>query len=207
MGYPEDTLAPDEQLVLHSHPHWKMLLIPALVFILATGIAGVALGLAFGNLDDTIQTVALIAIAVIWLALVAWQTVAPLISWRTTHFVVTDRRVMTREGIVTRSGIDIPLSRINSIQFRHGLIDRMVRTGTLIIESASDDPLEFDDIPNVEKVHSLLYHEVFDATNDDDGRSWDQRGDQYGGRRGDQYGGRRGDPRDGGPAGEPHYRR
>ena len=62
-----------------------------------------------------------------------------------------------------RTGIDIPLARINSVEFRHGLIDRMVRTGTLIIESASQDPLEFNDIPQVERVHSLLYHEVFDT--------------------------------------------
>nr|MCH9721418.1 PH domain-containing protein [Actinomycetes bacterium] len=47
--------------------------------------------------------------------------------------------------------------------FSHGLIDRMVRTGTLVIESASQDPLEFFDIPRVEQVHSLLYHEVFDT--------------------------------------------
>ncbi len=46
---------------------------------------------------------------------------------------------------------------------RHGLSDRLLRTGTLIIESASQDPLEFHDIPRVERVHSLLYHEVFDT--------------------------------------------
>jgi hypothetical protein len=32
-----------------------------------------------------------------------------------------------------------------------------------VIESAAQDPLEFDDVPQVEQVHSLLYHEVFDA--------------------------------------------
>jgi hypothetical protein len=39
----------------------------------------------------------------------------------------------------------------------------MLRTGTLVIVSSSDDPLEFDDIPDVQRVHSLLYHQVFDA--------------------------------------------
>ncbi|AHK30187.1 hypothetical protein Pd630_LPD02964 [Rhodococcus opacus PD630] len=29
MGYPEDALAEDEELLLHRHPHWKMLLLPA----------------------------------------------------------------------------------------------------------------------------------------------------------------------------------
>jgi membrane protein YdbS with pleckstrin-like domain len=69
---------------------------------------------------------------------------------------------MYRHGLFTRSGIDIPLARINSVEFRHGVLDRMVRSGTLVIESASQDPLEFDDVPQVEQVHSLLYHEVFD---------------------------------------------
>jgi hypothetical protein len=32
--------------------------------------------------------------------------------------------------------------------------------GTLVIESASDEPLEFDDIPQVERVHSLLHQDV-----------------------------------------------
>jgi hypothetical protein len=49
------------------------------------------------------------------------------------------------------------------VEFRHRLLERMVRTGTLIIESAPQDPLEFHDIPQVERVHSLLYHEVFDT--------------------------------------------
>lgn len=38
---------------------------------------------------------------------VVWLTVAPLLRWRTTHFVVTSRRVLVREGVLTRSGIDI----------------------------------------------------------------------------------------------------
>jgi uncharacterized membrane protein YdbT with pleckstrin-like domain len=84
-------------------------------------------------------------------------------AWLATHFVITDRRVMYRHGVLTRAGIDIPLARINSVEFRHGLLDRMLRTGTLVIESASQDPLEFNDIPGVERVHSLLYHEVFDT--------------------------------------------
>jgi uncharacterized membrane protein YdbT with pleckstrin-like domain len=65
--------------------------------------------------------------------------------------------------LLTRSGLDIALSRINSVEFVHGFIDRILRTGTLIIESASQEPLEFYDIPRVEQVHTLLYHEVFDS--------------------------------------------
>ena len=44
-----------------------------------------------------------------------------------------------------------------------------MRSGTLVIESASQDPLEFDDVPQIEQVHALLYHEVFD---DDRAQPW-----------------------------------
>src|SRR5690349_10290960 len=78
-----------------------------------------------------------LVILALWLLVVGWLTVWPFLNWVTTHFVITDRRVMFRHGVLTRQGIDIPLARINSVEFRHGLIDRMVGTGTLIIESAS----------------------------------------------------------------------
>jgi hypothetical protein len=71
---------------------------------------------------------------------------------------------MVRQGVLTHTGRDIPLTRISSVQFRNGLWDRVLGTGTLIIDSSSHEPLEYDDIPQVEQVHSLLYHEVFDAT-------------------------------------------
>ncbi|MGH3624948.1 MAG: PH domain-containing protein, partial [Sciscionella sp.] len=108
-----------------------------------------------------------IAIVVLALILIAWLTLAPLIRWRTTHFIVTTDRVMAREGVLNRTGLDIPLSRINSVQFRHGLVDRIFGCGTLIVESASDEPLEFDDIPQVEYVHTMLYREVNDNQDDD----------------------------------------
>jgi uncharacterized membrane protein YdbT with pleckstrin-like domain len=164
MGYPENVLAADEHVVLHRHPHWKRLIGPVLILLVVTALA--AFGAGFVNQTDwrsTARTVVLLVIAAIWLVVVGWLTLWPFLNWWTTHFVITDRRVMFRHGLLTRSGIDIPLARINSVEFRHGLVDRILRTGTLIIESAAQDPLEFNDIPRVERVHSLLYHEVFDT--------------------------------------------
>jgi uncharacterized membrane protein YdbT with pleckstrin-like domain len=164
VGYPDNVLAADERVVLHRHPHWKRLIGPILVLLLATALA--AFGAAVVNNTDWgagAKNVVMAVIGVVWLVVAGWLVLWPFLNWRTTHFVITDRRVMFRHGLLTRQGIDIPLARINSVEFRHGLIDRMLRTGTLIIESASQDPLEFHDIPRVEQVHSLLYHEVFDT--------------------------------------------
>jgi uncharacterized membrane protein YdbT with pleckstrin-like domain len=164
MGYPNNVLADGEQVVLHRHPHFKRLIGPVLVLLVTTALASFAAAVVSRTgWDPRAQQVVSAVIAVIWLVLVSWLTLRPFFDWLTTHFVITDRRVMYRHGVLTRAGIDIPLARINSVEFRHGLVDRMLRTGTLVIESASQDPLEFHDIPGVEQVHSLLYHEVFDT--------------------------------------------
>jgi uncharacterized membrane protein YdbT with pleckstrin-like domain len=166
VGYPDKVLAADERVVLHRHPHWKRLVFAVLVLEVATGVAVFVTAVVYQQATSwgqTAQNVVYGVVWAIWLVLVGWLSLWPFLNWLTTHFVITDRRVMFRHGLLTRSGIDIPLARINSVEFRHGLVDRMLRTGTLVVESASQDPLEFSEIPQVERVHSLLYHEVFDT--------------------------------------------
>lgn len=162
MGYPDNVLADDELVVLHRHPHWKRLVGPVCALLVLTALAAfTAAVVSRTGWDSTARQVVSLVIAGLWLAGVGWLVVRPFVSWRSTHFVITDRRVMYRHGLLTRAGIDTPLARISSVEFHNGLAERMVRAGTLVIDSASQDPLEFHDIPQVEQVHSLLYHEVF----------------------------------------------
>ena len=175
MAYPDDLLTDGEEVIVHKHPHWKMLILPVLIFLIVVG-AGSYLAALIADLSW--HSAGWIALAALGVGLIVWLTLAPLIRWRTTHFIVTTDRVMVREGVLNRTGLDIPLARINSVQFRHGPIDRMFGCGTLVIESASDDPLEFDDIPQVEYVQTLLYREVSDYSHD--AANGDSSGDRYG---------------------------
>lgn len=159
MAYPDNVLTEGEQVVIHKHPHWKMLILPVLIFFVVVAACAFLAALAR---TQSWHLIAWYAIVVVGAVLVVWLTIIPFLRWRTTHFIVTTDRVMVRDGVLNRTGLDIPLSRINSVRFVHGLIDRIWGAGTLIIESASDEPLEFDDIPDVEYVHSLLYREVND---------------------------------------------
>jgi uncharacterized membrane protein YdbT with pleckstrin-like domain len=155
--YPEGLLVGDEQVIVHKHPHWKTLMFPVLALLLIVGFGSYLAALVAGS---SWQSYGWIGLAVVGGMALWWLTVVPLLRWRTTHFVLTTMRVLVREGILTRRGIDIPIHRINSVQFRQSLIDRVLGSGTLVIESASDEPLELDDIPYVERIHSLLYYEV-----------------------------------------------
>lgn len=170
MAYPDSLLGEDEHVVVHHHPHWKMLLLPVLLFLLlvAAGTYGAALaaGLSW-------HLPVWIAIGAVGGLLVIWWTLTPLLRWRTTHYVITSHRFMVREGVFTRTGVDIPKWRINSVRFTQSLSDRVLGCGTLVVESASDEPLEFDDIPDVQRVHTLLYHEINDGSDDEHG--WERR--------------------------------
>jgi uncharacterized membrane protein YdbT with pleckstrin-like domain len=87
----------------------------------------------------------------------------PIARWRTTSYELTTRRLRLRSGIVSRSGRDFPLIRISDVSFQHGLIDRILGCGKLIVESAGEHgQLVLNEIPHVQRVQSTLFQLVED---------------------------------------------
>ena len=164
MALREDHLTDGEQVVLRLRTHPKVLLLAGVWALLLVA----ALVLLWWVLRDTDAYVLSMWVAGgVALVLAAWLVGLPVLRWRSERFTITNRRISHRHGILTRHGRDIPLHRINDIALEKGLLDRVLGCGTLIIESASDEPLEFDDIGRVEKVHSMLYREINDNPADD----------------------------------------
>lgn len=157
MAYPDDVLVDGEQVVLHRHPHGRTVVVPVLLLLLVVGLGSY---LAAVVRSQTWAPWAWTALLVVGVVLVGRYTVLPVVRWRTTHFVVTTRRVLVREGVVTRHGMDIPLDRIDGVRVRQNLAGRALGSGTLVVESAAAEPLEFDDIPGVDRVHAQLHREV-----------------------------------------------
>ena len=79
------------------------------------------------------------------LAAIVW-TVVPFLRWWTTTYTFTDRRIITRRGIITKSGHDLPLSRINNVAYARSLSDRVFGCGSLELTTAADEPVVLDDI-------------------------------------------------------------
>jgi membrane protein YdbS with pleckstrin-like domain len=153
--YPESVLATDEKIVERFHPHW-VTLIPATLWFLLICAAGGA-GIAFAPGEGTGRTVVLVAILVVGLSLLATLTITPWVRWRTSHYIFTTHRVLIRRGVFTHSGRDIALQRITDVAFRQTLWDRIVRAGTLIIESAGEQGQEvLHDIPRSNRQQQLL---------------------------------------------------
>lgn len=154
MGYPKKLLSEGETVVLETHPHWKTLVLPVLVLLATLGAAG----FLWAVIDDEIGRYVILAAAVL---LLLFFFVIPFLRWRTTLFVITDDRVVVRSGILTRTGRDIPLTRVNDITFTHNVVERVLRCGTLVVESAGErGQVELNDIPRVEHVQRTLYELV-----------------------------------------------
>jgi uncharacterized membrane protein YdbT with pleckstrin-like domain len=154
VDYPDDLLAEGEQVVVHARPHWKTLVGPVSAFLVTVGVTIYLAGLIG---DDTWAGWGWIVLGVLVVAAVVWLIVVPVLRRYTTHFVVTDRRVLVREGIIARQGIDLPKSRIEGVVFVQTFVERLLGCGTLTIETAASEPLEFEDLPNVQRVYGLLY--------------------------------------------------
>lgn len=161
MPYPDRLLAQDEEVVHRLHPHWKMLVLPVLVFLVVTAAT------SFGaSVTDEPLRYLIIGAGVL---IVLIFTVAPFLRWRTTHYVITSHRVLVRRGILSRSGRDVPLSRINDVSFEHSFFERLLGCGTLTIESAGErGQVVLDDVPRVERVQGELYQLIEDAERRDD---------------------------------------
>ena len=88
--------------------------------------------------------------------LVAW-VIKPLLEWLTATYTITNRRLITREGLIARRGHDIPLMRISDVAFDMGIVDRLFGCGTLVISDASTHgSVKLHDIPQVEEVQHKL---------------------------------------------------
>jgi uncharacterized membrane protein YdbT with pleckstrin-like domain len=159
-GMAEDSLTGDEQPVLLLHPHWKTLIRPVLVAVLVVALALVVEAAIPSGRAAAAGRLAVAVVAI--LALMLWL-IAPVLRWRTTTYELTTRRLRTRFGLATRRGRDIPLTRINDVSFEKGVLDRLLGSGRLVVESAGEHgQIVLRDIPHVEQVQATLYQLVED---------------------------------------------
>jgi uncharacterized membrane protein YdbT with pleckstrin-like domain len=152
--YPDQLLADDERVVKHLHPHWVTLVVPTALLLVVVGLASFLAAIAP---DGSLQTVVRLVIAVVALAALVVVTLVPYLRWRTTHYVLTTHRLMTRVGILSHTGRDVPLNRINNAMYEQSLFERIINSGTLVVESAGEDGQQvFRHIPDADQTQQLI---------------------------------------------------
>lgn len=155
MGISPRLLGEGEYVVASTRTHVKALLRPILVFILICGVTGFLIPMVPADPPLLVWLIALLATVA-----VGYWVGRPVLSWLSASYTVTNRRLITRSGVVTRIGHDIPLGRINDVSYEHGLVDRVLGCGTLVVAAASErGQVVLPDVPDVEQLH-LRIHEL-----------------------------------------------
>lgn len=156
----------NEQVVVSTRTHVKALLLPAIILIVVAGAAGYLSTLPSG----TSRRLLMVLIWAVAFLIFCWWVLRPFLIWMTTTYTVTNHRLITRNGIITRRGHDIPLRRISDVAYEHDLIDRVFGCGTLIISDASEQGrVQLHDIPKVEQVQLLISQQLSWHGDVDDG--------------------------------------
>jgi uncharacterized membrane protein YdbT with pleckstrin-like domain len=134
MAYPKNLIQDGETVALDLRPHWWYF--SRNIF---TGIPLVIILILVLNIDD--DDLRKYTGWIVGLAAVAWALwlVLKYVQWKMTYFVVTSRRVIYRTGVLAKKGVEIPLERVNNINFHQRIIDRVIGAGDLDIESAGKD--------------------------------------------------------------------
>ena len=152
MGFKDDQLFSNEEIVLDLRPHWWFFANQA-----ATLLAAVVLGVAalfIGNGIINILAAVLLVVVLLWF-------LARYLVWTTTAFVVTTDRLISRNGVFSRSGTEIPLERVNTVFFSQSFFERLIGSGDLEIESAGEQGSQsFSDIRRPLNVQNEIYRQM-----------------------------------------------
>jgi uncharacterized membrane protein YdbT with pleckstrin-like domain len=165
VAFSRKLLNDDEDIALDLHPHWEFFLKPGLALVVA-----IAFGVWVLTADPHGAVEALAGLLV--LGALVWTGIT-YARWTTTHFVVTTDRLIYRHGVLSKRGIEIPLERVNTVFFSQRLIERMLGSGDLVIESAGE--MGRQNFSNVRKP-SAVQNEIYRQMEANENRKFDRIG-------------------------------
>jgi len=156
MPYPKKLLNDYETVALDLHPHWWYFSKPA-VLLVASIIFGILARVYLDGGDEeavSYLAIGLIVFSALWLAI-------RYAKWANTNFVITSDRIIFRSGVVSKSGIEIPLERVNNVLFSQSIFERLLGAGDLLIESGGEAGQQrFTDIRRPGRVQNLIHAQM-----------------------------------------------
>jgi uncharacterized membrane protein YdbT with pleckstrin-like domain len=154
VAFPRRLLSEGEELVLDVRPHWIALVVP----ILQTALLLAAMIAALVYVPDSWPAWVRWLIALAAVAVFAAGPAREIVSWATSHFVVTTDRLIDRSGLFAKRSMEIPLEKISDVRFSQGVLERVIGAGDLTIESPGEFGQEtFSNVRRPEEVQKLIY--------------------------------------------------
>jgi len=133
MALPRKFLNDDEELLAELRPHWIFLFGPLFTSI---GVwAGIIVLFLLWRNPPGWTNYPLLIIALVpglWL-------LGRFVRWRSYDVALTSTRILVRQGILGRDTVQLRLQRITEVNIRQELIERLLGTGSLVIDVQGED--------------------------------------------------------------------
>jgi uncharacterized membrane protein YdbT with pleckstrin-like domain len=127
-------LSPGERVIFQGHPSWRAILGFYLKGILVAALAGVIFKL-FGASSGTVFLVVLVIVAV--------TVLAGFVRRVATTYTITDRRLNIRRGIVSREVQETRLERVQNVNYKQSVYQRLMQIGDVDFDTAAGDDYNF----------------------------------------------------------------
>ncbi|GAA3428321.1 hypothetical protein GCM10018953_55040 [Streptosporangium nondiastaticum] len=166
MGLPDHHLTEGEQRIRSFRPHWRQLVVPFLALVVIVVASGAAM---FYIPAFEYAGYARIAVAVISVGLLTVWSFVPYLKWKNTSYLITSHRLSIGTGVLSKSHDDIPMAKVNTVSAEQTLVERILGSGTLHVESAGEQGrIELRDIPHLQAVRAELFRAIDEADDPDE---------------------------------------
>jgi uncharacterized membrane protein YdbT with pleckstrin-like domain len=129
---------PGEQVLFHGHPSWRSILgFYAKGFLLAV-VAGAIAGVITGAGSSSVDWVIVVVLVVLVLVLIVGT-----LRRRQTTYTITSRRLTIDTGILARELHETRLERVQNVNCRQSLFERMMMMGTVDFDTAGGSEYDF----------------------------------------------------------------
>jgi uncharacterized membrane protein YdbT with pleckstrin-like domain len=126
-------LHPGEEIVFEGRPVWRS----TLGFYVYGLLGAVAIGVVAGLAVSTTAGVA------VWLALLALVLLVGFLRRIATRYAITTQRLRIQRGILSRSVQQTRIERVQNVNTRQSLVERVLQVGTVDFDTAGTDDSDF----------------------------------------------------------------
>jgi membrane protein YdbS with pleckstrin-like domain len=157
MSYAEKNLAPGETIVYRARYHWIYYRTTVVLLILAA-VFGVSWWFAGNGLEDGTPASIFKKLTLVFLFAAVAHFIVKRIRASADEYVVTNRRVIRKYGLVAREVEQALLDRIQDITLHQGITARLLGYGTVVLETASETGrLTFPQIAEPEEFRKAVW--------------------------------------------------
>ncbi|MEU6023338.1 PH domain-containing protein [Micromonospora sp. NPDC048871] len=139
--------------------HWVHLATPIIVGVAATFVLGYLSGFLAGQDVGALTTIAVL----LWFAVMGWVA-WKVADWWYDRFILTNKRVMVVNGIITRKVAMMPLTRVTDMKYEQSPAGRALNYGTFVLESAGQEQAlrEVKNLPNPNELYLRVVEEMYE---------------------------------------------